>query len=48
MIKLNKQINPTFIKLYKKTIEISLIIKKTNNNNDLYHLYSIYQSLNKK
>ena len=28
MIKLNKQINPTFIKLYKKTIEISLIIKK--------------------
>lgn len=48
MIKLYKFISPTFIKLYKKLIKISPIIKKTNNINDLYYLYSIYLSLYKK
>ena len=42
MIKLFKQINPNIIKSYKKLIKIKLIIKKNNNNKDLYHLYSIY------
>lgn len=42
MIKLFKQINPNLIKSYKKLIKIKLIIKKNNNNKDLYHLYSIY------
>ena len=42
MIKLFKQINPNLIKYYKKLIKIKLIIKKNNNNKDLYHLYSIY------